>query len=162
MQFDDTQIINDHIVNETRFQYRRAQLFASHAGEHGAQLSVSRGFFTGGGNSEPVSNDHSDHLELQNITTMSEGAQAIKFGTWLRDNRDANSTNANFNGSFSFPSLAAYVATLNGLAARRDLYADCRAPGRQLHAQQADLHHRPQAFRPTSSTPRSFSRTTGR
>jgi hypothetical protein len=27
-------------------------------------------------------------MELQNITTMSVGAQAIKIGTWLRDNRD--------------------------------------------------------------------------
>jgi len=50
------------------------------------------------------------------MTTLSAGAHAIKFGTWIRDNRDANRTNANFNGSFSFPSLQAYVATLNGLA----------------------------------------------
>ena len=48
---------------------------------------------------------------------MSEGAHAIKFGTRVRYNRDANSTDANFNGSFSFQSLGAYVTMLNGIAA---------------------------------------------
>ena len=71
--------------------------------------------FTGGGSSGQKSNDHTDHLELQNLTTMSAGAHAIKFGTRLRYNRDANSTNARFNGSFSFPLLNAYVHMLNGL-----------------------------------------------
>ncbi len=51
-----------------------------------------------GGSGKQFSKDHSDHFELQNITTMTQGAQAIKFGSWLRDNRDANSTDANFNG----------------------------------------------------------------
>ena len=60
------------------------------------------GTFTGGGSSGQTSTDHTDHLELQNLTTMSAGTQAIKFGTRLRDNRDANSTDANFNGSFTF------------------------------------------------------------
>ena len=31
-------------------------------------------------------------LELQNLTTMSLGAHTIKFGTRLRDNREANSS----------------------------------------------------------------------
>ena len=76
------------------------------------------------------SNDHSDHLELQNMTTMSAGAHAIKFGTWLRDNRDATTSNGGFNGSFSFPSLQAYVDTLNGLAAGQtvaQIAANCPA-----------------------------------
>jgi hypothetical protein len=50
------------------------------------------------------------------MTTMSAGKQTIKFGTWMRDNRDANSSNGGFNGSFSFPSLNAYISTLNGIA----------------------------------------------
>jgi hypothetical protein len=73
------------------------------------------GSFTGGGSSNQFSRDHTDHLELQNLTTMSVGAHAIKFGTRLRDNRDASSTDANFNGSFTFPSVGAIVATENGL-----------------------------------------------
>ncbi len=50
------------------------------------------------------SRDHTTRLEFQNMTTMSHGAHAIKFGTRMRDTRDANFTNANFNGSFTFDS----------------------------------------------------------
>ena len=113
VQLMDSQIINDHIVNETRFQYRRSN--SSTTPVSTAPTVGVGGYFSSGGTGS--SNDHSDHLELQNITTMSVGAQAIKFGTWLRDNRDATSSTSGFNGSFSFPSLAAYVTTLNGLAA---------------------------------------------
>ncbi len=113
IQLTESHIINEHMVNETHFQYRRA-LSTTTPVSTSPTVSVS-GDFTGGGYSGQTNTDHSDHLELQNMTTMSAGAHAIKFGTWIRDNRNANSTNDNFNGSFSFPSVDAYVATLNGL-----------------------------------------------
>jgi len=114
LQLTDSHIITDHIVNETRFQYRRS-LSSTTPVSTTPTVSVS-GNFSGGGSSGQFSTDHSDHLELQNMTTMSAGAHAIKFGLRVRDNRDASSSDGNFNGSFSFPSLQAYVATLNGLA----------------------------------------------
>jgi hypothetical protein len=114
IQLTDSHIINDRIVNETHFQYRRA-ISSTTPVSTAPSVGVS-GDFSGGGSGGQFNNDHTDHLELQNMTTMSAGAHAIKFGTWLRDNRDANSSDANFNGSFSFPSLQAYVSTLNGLA----------------------------------------------
>ncbi len=114
IQLTDSQVINDHMVNETHFQYRRA-LSTTTPVSITPTVSVS-GDFTGGGSNGQFNHDHTDHLELQNMTTMSAGTHAIKFGTWIRDNRDAIATDANFNGSFSFPSLQAYVATLNGLA----------------------------------------------
>jgi Carboxypeptidase regulatory-like domain len=114
IQVSDSQIINEHMVNETRFQYRRAPSVSTSVST-APTVSVG-GYFSGGGSGSQFSNDHAAHLELQNITTMSAGAHAIKFGTWMRDNRDATSSNAGFNGSFGFPSLGAYVATLNGLA----------------------------------------------
>jgi hypothetical protein len=114
IQMMDSQIINNHIVSDTNFQYRRA---FSTTTPVSATPSVSvAGDFSGGGSGGQFDTNHSDHLELHNLTTMSAGAQAIKFGTWMRDNREANSSNGNFNGSFSFPSLTAYVDTLNGLA----------------------------------------------
>jgi hypothetical protein len=113
-QLMDSQIINDRIVNETRFQYRRNTSNTTPVSTT-PMVSVA-GDFSGGGASGQFDNNHTDHLELQNITTMSAGAHAIKFGAWMRDNRDADSSNSNFNGSFSFLSLEAYVATLNGLA----------------------------------------------
>ena len=111
-------MINDHIVNETRFQYLR-DLESSTPVSTAPTISVP-GSFTAAVPPASESNDHTDHLELQNLTTMSAGAHAIKFGTRLRYNRDANSTNANFNGSFSFPSLNAYVTMVNDLAAGKD------------------------------------------
>ena len=117
LQLSDSQIISEHMVNETRLQYRRSTSSSTPVST-APTVSVS-GDFSGGGNGGQFSTDHSLHMELQNITTMSVGAQAIKFGTWMRDNRDANSTNSNFNGSFSFPTLTAYLDTLNGLAQKQ-------------------------------------------
>ncbi|MGA7859739.1 MAG: carboxypeptidase-like regulatory domain-containing protein, partial [Terracidiphilus sp.] len=99
-QLSDSQIINDHIVNETRLEYRRA-LDSNTPVSTLPTINVN-GDFTGGGNSGQSSHDHQDHLELQNFTTMSVGAQAIKFGAWLRDNRDANSSYSNRNGTLTF------------------------------------------------------------
>jgi hypothetical protein len=114
VQITDSQIINDRIVNETRFQWL---LDRSSSGSTGTAPQVSvPGFFVGGNSTNQTTSDHTNHLELQNITTMSVGAQAIKFGTRIRDNRDASSNNGDFNGSFSFPSLNAYLDTVNGLA----------------------------------------------
>lgn len=113
-QLMDSHIINDHIVNETRLEYRRGSTTVNPVSTtptfHVTQV------FTGGGSSGQFSIDHTGHLELQNVTTMSAGAHAIKFGTWLRDNRDANFSNGNFNGSFVFPSISAFVDTWNGVA----------------------------------------------
>ncbi len=114
VQLDDTQIINDRLVNETRFQYRRRDSSSTPVSTT-PTIEVPQSF-SGGGNGEQYSNSHSDHLEMQNFTTWAAGAQAIKFGAWLRDNREAISSNANFNGSFTFPSVAAFVATANGVA----------------------------------------------
>jgi hypothetical protein len=116
-QLSDSQIVNDRMVNETRFQYRR-EGDSSTPVSTAPSVSVS-GYFTGGGSNGQRSNDHTDHLELQNLTTMTAGAHAIKFGTRLRYNRDANSTSAGFNGSFSFATLDSYITMLNGLAAHQ-------------------------------------------
>ena len=110
-QLVDTQIINDHVVNETHFQYRRAMTNATPVSA-APTWNVPQEL-TDGGSSKQTSRDHLDHLELQNITTMTAGTQAIKIGMWARDNRDANSTNANFNGQFTFPTVDAYAFTLN-------------------------------------------------
>jgi hypothetical protein len=130
LQLDDSQIINDRIVNETRFEYRRG-ITSSTPVSTAPTVSVPN-FFTSGGNVSQNATGHSDHFELQNFTTMTAGAHAIKFGTWLRDNRQATSTDSNYNGNFTFPSLAAYVDTLNGLEQGEtvaQIAAACNSPG---------------------------------
>ncbi len=114
VQFDDTQIINDRLVNETRGEFER-RISTSTPVSSAPTIDVP-GSFSGGGNGSQYSNSHDDHWELQNITTWAAGAHAIKFGVWLRDNREAIFTNGNFNGSFTFPSVAAFVDTANGVA----------------------------------------------
>jgi hypothetical protein len=114
VQISDSQVISDRIVNETRFEYERSN---STEAPVSTTPSVSvPGFFTSGGSGSQRSNDHSDHFELQNMTTMSAGPHAIKFGAWLRDNRDATSTDSGFNGSFGFATVFDYAGALNKLA----------------------------------------------
>jgi hypothetical protein len=115
IQLSDALVINEHIVNETRFQYRHEASSETPASTAPA-FSLSS-YFTGGGASSQRSNDSSNSFELQNLTTMSLGAHALKFGTRLRDNRDSNSTNAGFNGSFTFATQSAYTNAANALTA---------------------------------------------
>ena len=115
VQMSDAMVINDHIVNESRFQYERQN--ENHYPDSTALTINVQGDFTGGGYSGQQSLDHTTRLEFQNMTTMSHGAHAIKFGTRLRDSRDANWTNAGFNGSFTFASPDSYLAMANGLEA---------------------------------------------
>ena len=114
LQLSDSWVINDHIVNETRFQYLR-DLSSSTPVSSAPTVSVS-GYFTSGGASGQSSSSHGDHLELWNITTMTAGSHAIKFGTRMRWSRQASSTNSNYNGSFSFSSLSSYLTLLNDQA----------------------------------------------
>ncbi len=50
------------------------------------------------------------------MTTMSRGNHAIKFGTRIRDTRDANFSNGGFNGKFGFDSASKYLNMANALA----------------------------------------------
>lgn len=117
-QLSDSQIINDRMVNETRIEYRRELNSVSPVSN--APTLIVAGDFTGGGASDQSSNDHQDHLEFQNYTTMSLGAQTVKFGAWLRDNRDANASFTNRNGSVVFTETG-YVDALNALAKGQSL-----------------------------------------
>ncbi len=118
IQLSDSHIINDRMVNETRFEYRRA--LSSDAPVSTDPTIIVSGNFTGGGAASQTLHDHMDHFELQNFTTMSRGAHAVKFGGWIRDNRDSNSSYSNRNGTLVFND-AGYVKALNALAAGQNL-----------------------------------------
>jgi hypothetical protein len=115
VQMSDAYVINDHAVNESRFQFERQN--ENHYPDSTARTIGVQGDFTGGGYTGQVYRDHATRLEFWNITTLSHGAHAIKFGTRLRDGRDANFTDSNFNGSFSFASSSDYLNMANGLTA---------------------------------------------
>ena len=101
IQLGDTEVINDHFVNETRFEYNRS-ISTQTPVSTAPDLIIQQGAFSAGGSSQQSSHDHFDQLELQNISTLSLGAHAVKFGFRARDFRDANFSNAGFNGSFYF------------------------------------------------------------
>jgi hypothetical protein len=113
VQMSNAVVINDHAVNETRFQYERQN--ENHFPDSTDRTIGVQGDFTGGGFQGQESRDHTTRLEFWNITTLSKGTHAIKFGTRLRDSRDANLTNANFNGAFTFATYQQYLAMANGL-----------------------------------------------
>jgi hypothetical protein len=100
VQISSSTIFNDHLINESRAQFER------HNENHypdSADGSISvAGDFVGGGFIGQESQDHTIQLEFQNFTTLTHGNHAIRFGTRLRDTRDANLTNASFNGKFVF------------------------------------------------------------
>lgn len=113
VQISDAFVINDHIVNETRIQWERQN--ENHYPDSTARTFSVAGDFTGGGFVQQKSEDHSTHIEFQNLTTISHGAHAIKFGTRMRDGRDANKTTTGFNGNIGFDSALNYKNFVNGL-----------------------------------------------
>lgn len=106
VQIGDTQIFGGKIVNETRFQYVRTN--SSQIPLATGVTIIVPGVFTQGGNSGGTSTNLQHRYELQNYTSMAEGAHFLKFGGRVRGYQEENSSTANFNGTFTFQSLAAY------------------------------------------------------
>ncbi len=108
LQLSDTQIINDHVVNETRFQYIRDR--DNQIAQSSDPTITVQGAFTGGGSNMGVVRDNQDRYELQNSTIVSKGAHSINLGARFRFTRDASYAISGFNGQYIYSSLAAYKA----------------------------------------------------
>ena len=114
-QITDTQVISNRTVNETRFQFTLDQ--DNQISQNFQPTLNVLGAFTGGGNDQGSIFDNEKLYELQNYTSMSLGKHSLKFGARFRFYAVSNSTNSNFNGTYTFSSLAAYQTTVRGLAA---------------------------------------------
>jgi hypothetical protein len=108
VQLSDSQVISSTTVNETRFSYRRS--ISTQTPLSTAPSIMVQGGFMGGGNGAGAMHDHQDNLELDNYTTVAAKAHAIQYGLRLRYYRDANYSNAGFNGSYTYSSLQQYAA----------------------------------------------------
>jgi Carboxypeptidase regulatory-like domain/TonB dependent receptor len=115
LQISDTEVISDHLVNETRFQYNR--ILTNTTSVSSAPTLAVQGDFSSGGSSQQNIHDHTDRWELQNLSTMSLGAHALKFGMRIRDSRDANNADSGFNGTFTFASPTDYTTAVQNPAA---------------------------------------------
>jgi len=108
LQMSDTQTYSARLINETRFEYEREHT-ATTAQSNAPSIGVS-GAFTSGGSGAQNSSDHQDHFELQNYTSLQLKKNFIRMGGRLRTTREAQSSSAGTNGSFTYASLPAYQA----------------------------------------------------
>jgi hypothetical protein len=115
LQFSDAQAYGAKLLNETRFQYVRDRNQQSPV-DLTPTLAV-QGAFTGGGNNVGINRDNQDHYEFQNYLHISRGPHDWGLGARVRGIRDSNYSTANFNGQYTFASLGAYQATVQGMAA---------------------------------------------
>ncbi|HKR30681.1 MAG TPA: carboxypeptidase regulatory-like domain-containing protein [Terriglobales bacterium] len=107
VQVSDTQVFGSKIVNETRFQYNRDSSDQNPLST-APQLSVP-GFFTTGGNSAGHVVNQENHYEIQNYTSYVSGNHSMRFGGRLRISQASDLLASNFNGTFTYPSVDAFV-----------------------------------------------------
>ncbi len=101
-QLSDTQTLSARTINETRFQFVRANINQNPL--NGTPTIQVQGAFVSGGNSAGLYNDRQNHYELQNITYMMFGKHSIKYGGRARVTKEDNASDSRFNGLYSFGS----------------------------------------------------------
>ena len=114
VQISDSQIISPRVINDTRFELLR--FHDSQTPQDFSPTLQVLGAFTGGGYSGGNWMRQEAHYEFQDLAAMTLAQHYLQFGGFVRDLTRRESTNANFNGSFTFNSLANYQATEQGLA----------------------------------------------
>ncbi len=114
LQVSDTQIVNSRMINETRFQYVRDRSDQSPV-DTSVTISVPGSFVSGGSQSGTQSN-YTDRYEIQNYTSMALTRHFMRFGGRVRVTRQSNSSNALYNGVYSFNSIDSYQITESMLA----------------------------------------------
>jgi Carboxypeptidase regulatory-like domain len=108
IQISDSQVYGTKFVNNTRFQYIHEQddqvphLVAP-------AINVLQNFESGG---SPQGTVHSseNHYEFQNYASLSLTNHYLRFGGRIRDVQNTNYSNANFQGTYTYSNLNAYLA----------------------------------------------------
>jgi hypothetical protein len=108
LQMSDSQNFSAKLINETRFEYERSRTSNTPLSTL-PTVSVSGNFTSGGSGSQGLS-DHQDHIELQNYTSIQLKKNFIRLGGRLRTTREAQNTQENTNGQFTYSTQAAYLA----------------------------------------------------
>ncbi len=126
VQISDTQIINSHLVNETRFEYLHFNNVQTPQ-DFTPTLQV-LGAFTEGGYSGGNWRRNEQHYEAQDLITMTLSRHYLQFGGFVRDIARREQADSNFNGTFTFDSLTSYQATEQDLSRGMSM-AQIRAAG---------------------------------
>jgi len=106
IQVSNTRILNPSAVNETRFEWQR-NVSGQQSLSSAPALNV-LGAFTAGGNPLGVNSITTNHYEVQNYTSMVHGNHFMRLGGRLRATAESSLSTRNFNGTYTFDSLAAY------------------------------------------------------
>ena len=109
-----TAVLGARAVNESRFQYNRTR-------SQTTGISTTPGIsvldsFTGGGANTSLGLNNQNNFEFQNFTSITQGKHFTKFGIRIRRNSMDSYSTSNYNGTFTFTSLAAYGLTMQGIA----------------------------------------------
>jgi len=115
ISISDTQVLSSRTVNQTRFRFEHDNDLQNPASALPAVNVL--GAFTGGGNFQQKSRSLDRNYELQNLTTMALGKHQVIFGGRLRVDQVSSSTSQNFNGTYTFGSIADYQAAETALEA---------------------------------------------
>lgn len=107
LQVSDTQVFGPRVVNETRFQYHH-EIDTQDPLSAAPELSIA-GFFATGGNSAGHVVDTENGYEIQNYTSLQSGNHFLRMGGRVRIHDLSERSAQNFNGTFSYPSLTAFV-----------------------------------------------------
>jgi hypothetical protein len=113
-QISDSQLWTEHAVNETRFQFMRANDSSVSLGD-GPSIEV-QGAFTGGGNLINQLHVGQNRYELQDYFSLLHGNHLLRFGGRARNVSESNTSSAGYKGLYIFSSIGAYETTVNGLA----------------------------------------------
>jgi hypothetical protein len=103
LQLTDTQVVSSRVINETRFEYER-----DHSSQDPLNTKPSlivQGNFTRGGAATGTFSDNQTHFELHNYTSIQLQKHFIRMGGRLRSTRDAQTSNAGSNGTFTYNCL---------------------------------------------------------
>ncbi len=108
IQISDSQVYGAKFVNNTRFQYihdtsnQTPQLVAP-------AINVLQNF-QGGGSPLGTLHDTQQEFEVQNYASLALAKHYVRFGGRIRHNQDTNYSSANFEGTYTYSNLNAYLA----------------------------------------------------
>ncbi len=106
IQISDSQVYGAKFVNNTRFQFVRDQ--TNQIPQLVAPAINVLQNFQGGGSPLGTNRDTVTRYEFQNYASLALTKHYARFGGRLRDIQDANYSNANFEGTYTFSDLGDY------------------------------------------------------
>ncbi|MFY9570686.1 MAG: TonB-dependent receptor, partial [Blastocatellia bacterium] len=112
IRFSFTTIASEHAVNEMRLQLSRR---SSHSRGFSNNLAINVLDAFSGGGSQSFSDNSNRNLDFANIITYTHKNHTFKSGLTAEADQFENLNRSNFNGTFTFSSLAQYSAVLQGL-----------------------------------------------